>query len=85
MREPVSIAYLLARASDTLADTEKVPAKLRMACLDLFIESLKNETARVELLEMICKRFVKYQTDAREELLLKKLQDVFEWYDTVRD
>ena len=29
MREPVSLAYLLARASDTLADTEGLDAELR--------------------------------------------------------
>jgi len=85
MREPVSIGYLLARASDTLADTEKVPAKLRMECLDLFLDALKNDTTREELLEMISSRFVQYQTNPKEKLLLEKLSDVFDWYDTVRE
>lgn len=85
MQEAVSIGYLLARASDTLADTEKVPAKLRLECLDLFMDALKDDRVREELLELISKRFVKYQTNAKEKLLLEKLGDVYAWYDTVRE
>lgn len=81
----MSIGYLLARASDTLADTEKVPAKLRLECLDLFMDALKDDRVREELLELISKRFVKYQTNAKEKLLLEKLGDVYAWYDTVRE
>lgn len=85
MREPVSLAYLLARASDTLADTNRVPADLRMTCLDLFQDALKNDDARDELISVIQKKFVKYQTDDKEKLLLERLRDVFDWYDTVRE
>ena len=35
MRRPAGIAYLLARASDTIADSATLPAAERMACLDL--------------------------------------------------
>ena len=34
MREPISLGYLLARASDTLADTEGLEAQLRFDMLD---------------------------------------------------
>ena len=85
MREPVSVGYLLARASDTIADTDKVPAELRAACLGLFESALKNEDARDELLEMISSRFIKYQENKREALLLQRLADVFGWYDSVRE
>ncbi len=85
MREPVSVAYLLARASDTIADTEKVPMELRKACLQKFYDALKNEVARDELLEMISSKFVNYQTNKKEEMLLRRLEDVFGWYDTVRE
>ena len=46
MREPVSLAYLLARASDTLADTAEVPVPSRKECLDDFREGAM--TARVK-------------------------------------
>ena len=35
MREPAGIAYLLARASDTIADSAAIPSEERMAFLDL--------------------------------------------------
>jgi len=85
MHEPVSIGYLLARASDTLADTEKVPAELRMECLDLFLNALKDDSTREKLEMLISKRFVKYQTNPKEKILLENLGDVFAWYDTVRE
>jgi farnesyl-diphosphate farnesyltransferase len=33
LREPISLAYLLARAADTIADTEAVPRAKRVLCL----------------------------------------------------
>ena len=40
MRGAVGLAYLLARASDTLADTPDVPAKLKQSLLDGFEDEL---------------------------------------------
>lgn len=42
MRKPVSIAYLLARASDTIADSATVPAAERMAFLDLHARQVEG-------------------------------------------
>lgn len=36
IRRPIGIAYLLARTTDTIADTELVPVEDRLAALDLF-------------------------------------------------
>ena len=84
MREPISLGYLLARASDTIADTEQVPADLREACLAKFTPALKDKTARAELIELIHSSFIEYQTNEKEQLLLERLEDVFHWYDAVR-
>ena len=43
MRWPVGVAYLLARASDTLADTATVPAARRIALLDGFAGEIAGE------------------------------------------
>ena len=40
MRGPASLAYLLARASDTLADSATAPPALRLDCLERFSETL---------------------------------------------
>lgn len=85
MREPVSLAYLLARASDTLADTAEVPVDLRVSCLEKFTKSLKDHKVRDELLELIKQKFVSYQQLPKERILLERLGEVFDWYDTVRD
>ncbi|MFM2241975.1 MAG: hypothetical protein RLZ97_830, partial [Verrucomicrobiota bacterium] len=42
MRDGVGIAYLLARASDTLADTAAVPVAERLSCLDGFAEEMAS-------------------------------------------
>jgi farnesyl-diphosphate farnesyltransferase len=42
MRSPVSLAYLLARASDTLADCDGPCAERRIRWLDGFIENVRN-------------------------------------------
>ncbi|MEO1857501.1 MAG: squalene/phytoene synthase family protein [Rubritalea sp.] len=85
MREPISLGYLLARASDTIADTEQVPAALRETCLAKFTPALTDKVVRAELIELISSSFVSYQTNAKERLLLERLDDVFHWYDTVRE
>jgi farnesyl-diphosphate farnesyltransferase len=85
MREPISLGYLLARASDTIADTEQVPAALRETCLAKFTPALNDKVVRAELIDLISSSFVGYQTNEKERLLLERLDDVFHWYDTVRE
>lgn len=43
MRGAASLAYLLARASDTLADSATAPPALRLDCLERFSRSLRGE------------------------------------------
>lgn len=45
MRAPVSLAYLLARAADTIADTASQPVALRLELLDLFAACVKEIAA----------------------------------------
>lgn len=85
MREPISLGYLLARASDTIADTEQVPAELREACLAKFTAALSDKAVRAELVELISTSFVEYQTNEKERILLSRLNAVFRWYDSVED
>ena len=44
MRESVAIAYLLARAADTIADTPSISAELRLAHLNEFRDILESES-----------------------------------------
>ena len=43
LRDPVSLGYLLARASDTIADTTKMPRESRAAKLQLLARGIQGE------------------------------------------
>src|ERR1043166_7280685 len=43
LRDPVSLGYLLARASDTIADTAEVPIALRTEKLQLLARGIQGE------------------------------------------
>ncbi len=43
LRRPIGLAYLLARASDTIADTATAPVEARTECLRAFAGSLLRE------------------------------------------
>lgn len=80
MREPVSLAYLLARASDTLADTEGLNAELRCEMLQGFGEIL-NGKARAAWLDKLAREVIPYQKHEGEKLLLEMMAEVFDWFD----
>ena len=83
MREPVSLAYLLARASDTLADTESLDAGLRLEMLDGFREALDGAD-REEWVERIISEVVPLQRHEGEKALMKNMEGVFHWLDSLK-
>jgi farnesyl-diphosphate farnesyltransferase len=74
MREPVSLAYLLARASDTLADTAEVSPLERMEWLAGFVGEIGGEGSdwRADL-----RRFSEKQSHAGERRLMERLDECF--------
>jgi len=68
-----------------IADTESVPAEVRKECLALFFRALKNEETRTQLFGLLEEKFIENQENKKEQLLLKRLNDVFGWYDSVRE
>lgn len=71
LREPVGLAYLLARASDTIADSAHVAAGERLECLDLMRTALREGGA--DGLRSIAGRINPAQEG--ERLLLEQLSD----------
>jgi farnesyl-diphosphate farnesyltransferase len=55
LREPVALAYLLARTSDTIADSNAVPAEKRIELLDRFARAIagKDEAIGKELNQLV--------------------------------
>lgn len=73
MRRAASLGYLLARTSDTLADTVAAPLEMRMSCMDHFRRAIAEKTDAprwpVTLLNAI--------PDPRERHLLECVGEIF--------
>jgi farnesyl-diphosphate farnesyltransferase len=83
LREPISIGYLLARISDTLADTAAVPATLRLSCLDAFQDLAQGLADPADFQAKLRAEFVPQQEDAAEAKLLGKVDQALAWLRSV--
>jgi farnesyl-diphosphate farnesyltransferase len=78
LRDPLSLAYLLARATDTIADTIEPPAGLRSEALrDL--EAAIQGTATAEKTDGLRKSFAPLQSDKAERTLIEQLPALLDW------
>jgi len=77
MRRPAGIAYLLARASDTIADSVSVPAQDRINFLDDFSRQVRGDVGKLpwELAEGVC--------DEAERILLLRSGEVISALETL--
>jgi len=75
MREAASLGYLLARTSDTLADTAAIPTESRLACLDGFAQTVACDASLsrwpVQVLNAVA--------DTSERHLLESTADLLDW------
>jgi farnesyl-diphosphate farnesyltransferase len=74
LRELIALAYLLARTTDTVADTAQISGKLRMETLQLLSNAIQG-TASHDVVTGIVRSFVSLQENARERHLLQSLPD----------
>lgn len=77
LREPVGLAYLLARASDTVADTPTVPAAQRLALLEQLSHAI-DTPARYPQLTQALQNFARHVPGAHEQALLERGQACLE-------
>ncbi len=73
MRDPVGLAYLLARAADTIADTALLPPEQRLEFLLAFRACVNGEGGEAAL-ERIAIELGTQQRDSDEKTLLESLQ-----------
>lgn len=79
LRAPIGLAYLLARASDTIADTEDVPVPLRLQHLAAFGAMIRDgETEGLRSLQHDIR-----PTHTGERTLIDRLGDALEWLKTI--
>ena len=80
LREPVGLAYLLARATDTVADTAEVPALERAATLSNLRSVIQGAASQNVIINLIAS-FAPLQTNAAERKLIEALPDCFDELD----
>ncbi|MBI0331058.1 phytoene/squalene synthase family protein [Burkholderia plantarii] len=72
MRDPIGLAYLLARAADTIADTSLLPPARRLEWL-LSLREQVNGTPDQAALRTIAAEVASQQTESDEKVLLESL------------
>src|SRR5256714_7068826 len=80
LRDPVSLGYLLARASDTIADTTEVPIDLRTEKLRLLARGIQGE-ALGDAIVGLSASLAPLQKNKAERALIESLQPCLDWLD----
>src|SRR2546421_12375197 len=78
LRDPVSLGYLLARASDTIADTTEVPVELRTEKLRLLARAIQGELLGDAIIDLSAE-LGPLQKNEAERALIESLQSVVDW------
>jgi len=78
LRDPLSLGYLLARATDTIADTAEPPVELRINALGVLAAAIQDgDTA--EAARRLPETFAPLQADEAERRLIEKLPALLDW------
>ncbi len=78
LRDPVSLAYLLARATDTIADTASIAVEVRLTNLLALARVIAGELDFAAIAEAL-RNFAAHQSDPAERKLIENLPDCFAW------
>jgi len=74
LREPIALAYVLARTTDTVADTAQISGNVRMETLKLLSNGIQGTASRDVVVGLIAS-FVSLQRNVSERQLLESLPD----------
>jgi farnesyl-diphosphate farnesyltransferase len=78
LREPIALAYLLARTSDTIADTSQIPLTVRTETLKLLSDAIQGAASRAVVADLAAS-FVSLQENSSERQLLEALPECLLW------
>ena len=73
LQGPIAVGYLLARATDTVADTTAMPADQRQALLQGLAQAFESDASLPPNLQAQVLAFAERQTDAHEQALMQAL------------
>ncbi len=80
LRDPVALAYLLARATDAIADTVEVPAKIRAEELRNLANAIQG---KADVVAELCNSFASLQKNEAECALIESLPTCLDWLDKI--
>jgi farnesyl-diphosphate farnesyltransferase len=83
LRHPVALGYLLARATDTVADTAVMPADQRQATLSQLAAAIEGDATARAALPDLGRGFAPLQDDAAERQLILSLPQCLDALDAV--
>jgi len=78
LREPIALAYLLARATDSVADTSGISVPVRIETLKMLSDGIQGKASRDVVVNLIAS-FVPLQENMSERQLLESLPDCLSW------
>jgi farnesyl-diphosphate farnesyltransferase len=84
LRDPLSLAYLLARATDTIADTPEPDAEVRAEALRNLASAIQGEASH-ETAQRLREFFAPLQSDQAERALIEALPAAFEWLEALEE
>jgi farnesyl-diphosphate farnesyltransferase len=80
LRDPVALGYLLARASDTVADTGELPIELRAEKLRLLARGIQGQALGDAIVDLSAS-LSPLQKNESERALIESLQSCLDWLD----
>src|SRR6266540_4555614 len=83
LRGPITLAYLLARTTDTVADTTRIPGTVRTEALKMLSDGIQGNASRELVIDLVAS-FVQLQENAAERTLLDSLPDCLAWLEQSR-
>src|SRR6266576_5214160 len=82
LREPIALAYLLARATDSVADTTGISGLVRIETLKMLSDGIQGKASRDVVIDLIAS-FIPLQVNKNEQRLLESLPDCLDWLDQI--
>jgi farnesyl-diphosphate farnesyltransferase len=78
LRESIALAYLLARATDSVTDTTGISGLVRIETLKMLSNGIQGKASRDVVVDLIAS-FVPLQANESEQRLLESLPDCLAW------
>jgi farnesyl-diphosphate farnesyltransferase len=82
LREPIALAYLLARATDTVADTTRIPGTVRIEVLKNVSDGIQGKLSQEAIINQVAS-FEPLQENAVERTLLNSFPACLQWLEQI--